>query len=55
MSYDPNSARKGGSRKHLIEEVIKQIDMVDREKQGVIEAYVCIKKAVHRYQKEMAK
>ena len=55
MTYDPNASRKGGSRKHLIEEVIKQVDMVDREKQGVIEAYISIKKAVHRYQKDMGK
>lgn len=54
MTYDPNASRKGGSRKHLIEEVIKQ---VDAEKNGktMILAFNDIAAAVRRYQKEMGK
>ena len=54
MTYDPNSSRKGGARKRLIEEVIKQ---VEAEKNGktMSLAFNEILSAVRRYQKEMGK
>lgn len=54
MTYDPNSSRKGGSRKHLIEVVIKE---VDSEKQGKSKAlcFDAIVMAVRKYQKESVK
>lgn len=54
MTYDPNASRKGGSRKHLIEVVIKE---VDSEKQGknMVLCFANIVAAVRKYQKEMGK
>lgn len=54
MTYDPNSARKGGSRKHLIEEVIKHVDSYQRGA-PVIYSMTQIVQAVRKYQKEMVK
>ena len=55
MTYDPNSARKGGQRKHLIELVINQVDA--HCKHGVHSATTMgeIVSAVRKFQKEMAK
>lgn len=54
MTYDPNSARKGGSRKHLVEVLIKE---VEAHKAGKHSA-ACMGElilAVRKYQKETAK
>lgn len=51
MTYDPNSARKGGSRKHLVETLIKE---VEAHKHGKNSA-ACMGDlilAVRRYQKD---
>lgn len=54
MTYDPNASRKGGSRKNLIEEVIKQVEIYEKNGQAHY-AMVCISYAIRRYQKEMGK
>lgn len=54
MTYDTNAARKGGSRKHLIEEVIKRVDEYKRTGHAEF-AMLSILSAVRRYQKEMGK
>lgn len=54
MTYDPNSSRKGGSRKHLIEEVVKHVDSYQRGA-TVIYSMTQIVQAVRKYQKEMGK
>lgn len=54
MTYDPNASRKGGSRKHLIEEVIKHVDAYQRGG-PVVYAMTQIVQAVRKYQKEMGK
>ena len=55
MTYDPNSSRKGGARKRLIEEVIKQVDNFSRGSLGSFSALQQIVDAVSRYKKEMGK
>lgn len=51
MTYDPNASRKGGSRKHLVETVIK---VVEAHKHGKNSAS-CMEEillAVRKYQKD---
>jgi hypothetical protein len=51
MAYDPNSARKGGSRKHLVETVIKVVEAHKHGKNSV----ACMDEillAVRRHQKD---
>ncbi len=54
MTYDPKASRKGGSRKHLIEEVIKQID-AEKNGKTMSLAFNDIVIAVRHYQREMGK
>lgn len=54
MTYDPNAARKGGSRKKLIEEVVKHVDAYQRGA-PVFYSMTQIVTAVRKYQKEMGK
>lgn len=54
MTYDPNASRKGGSRKHLVEVLIRE---VEAHKAGKHSA-ACMSElilAVRKYQKEMGK
>lgn len=54
MTYDPNSARKGGSRKHLVEVLIKEVEAHKAGKHSA-ECMSQLVLAVRRYQKEMGK
>lgn len=54
MTYDPNASRKGGSRKHLIEVVINQVEAYKNGKSSYL-AIETIVKEVRKYQKEMGK
>lgn len=51
MTYDPNASRKGGSRKHLIEVVIKEVDAYKNGKTGYL-TLDAIVSAVRKFQKD---
>lgn len=54
MTYDHNAPRKGGARKHLIEEVIKHVDAY-QSGDHVSCSMTQIVAAVRKYQKESMK
>jgi len=54
MTYDPQAGRKGSSRKHLIEVLIKEIEAHKAGKHSA-ECMGALITAVRRYQKEMGK
>lgn len=54
MTYDPQASRKGGSRKHLIEVLIKEIEAHKAGKHSA-ECMGELILAVRKYQKETAK
>lgn len=55
MTYSPQASRKGGSRKHLCEEVIKQVESVKRNATSAYSAFLAIEAAVVKFKKEMGK
>lgn len=54
MTYDPSSARKGGSRKHLVETLIKEVEAHKHGKNSAA-CMGALVTAVRKYQKEMGK
>lgn len=54
MTYDPQASRKGGSRKRLIEVLIKEIEAHKAGKHSA-ECMGNLIIAVRRYQKDMGK
>jgi len=54
MTYDPNSSRKGGSRKHLVEVLIREVEAHKHGKHSA-ECMGELILAVRKYQKEMGK
>lgn len=52
--YDPQASRKGGSRKHLVEILIKEVEAHKAGKHSA-ECMGNLVLAVRRYQKEMGK
>ena len=54
MTYDPNASRKGGSRKHLVEVLIKEVEAHKAGKHSA-ECMGNLIQAVRKYQKEMGK
>lgn len=51
MTYDPNASRKGGSRKHLVEVVIREVEAHKAGKHSA-ECMGNIILAVRKYQKD---
>lgn len=52
--YDPNNSRKGGSRNHLVEVLIKEVEAHKAGKHSA-ECMSQLVLAVRRYQKENSK
>lgn len=54
MTYDPNASRKGGARKRLVEEVVKQAEYWADRKES-FECMRAIYAAVQQYKKDAGK
>lgn len=54
MTYDPNASRKGGSRKHLVEVLIREVEAHKHGKHSA-ECMGELILAVRKYQKAMGK